>query len=62
MEATRVDGNISDLFFNLEHLTDERGNYTSLPEDADLILGCLSRLGVDVPSAKDLIEDFYSRL
>jgi hypothetical protein len=66
-----VDGNISDLFFNLDHssnkITDTRGHFVGfdsvkLAEEADWFLDALQRLGVAIPEKKDLIEDFLKRI
>lgn len=65
-----IDGNISDLFFNLdlsattEH--DLHGNFTgyndeALAAEAAMFLGYLYRLGVAVPTPEELIEDFMGR-
>lgn len=63
----RVNGNISDLFFNTEHgaIYDEDGNfedYACLEEEAKEFLDCLDRLGVATPTIEELIEDFENRL
>lgn len=66
-----INGNISDLFFNTdvsgaaEH--DASGQFTGyddakLREEARLFLNCLIRLDVEVPTADDLIADFYARV
>ena len=57
-----VNANISDLFFNTEHVYDSNGNCTELKEEAYDFLGCLDRLGVATPTVEELIEDFYNRL
>lgn len=67
----RVDANISDLFFNTDisdaRLLDAKGNFVGFNEEAMLgvaedTLGCLSRLGVAVPSPRELVDDFYKRV
>jgi hypothetical protein len=58
----RVDCNISDIFFNLEHETDETGDHTELDSEATWFLEALDRLGVDTPSVEELISDFYDRI
>lgn len=63
----RVDGNISDLFFNTEHNAayDDDGDfrdYDQLESEATDFLGALYNLGVSVPKVEELIEDFYNRL
>ena len=65
----RVDGNISDLFFNTEHHfvpPDKNqgmaGMYDQLETEAEHFLACLDRLGVPTPTTEDLIADFYARL
>lgn len=66
-----VDQNISDLFFNTdfseEVIHDEKGQFVDfdqnkMREEADLFLGCLSRLNVAIPSRDALLEDFYKRV
>lgn len=63
----RVNGNISDLFFNTDHHfragdKTEAGHHDNLPEEAQDFLDCLDRLGVPVPTSQELIADFYNRL
>ncbi len=58
---SRVDGNISDLFFNTEHVFGD-GDYPELQQEAQDFLDCLDRLGVATPNAGDLIADFMNRL
>lgn len=67
----RVDGNISDLFFNTWHhfrpTTDERGkpdggDYDELEAEAKDFIACLDRLGVATPTVTELIEDFRARV
>ena len=63
----RVDGNISDLFFNTAHeiIYDVDGNfeeYASLEEEAKEFLDCLDRLGVSTPTVEELVEDFNNRV
>lgn len=68
--TTRVNGDISDLFFNTEHNAAEYNgqrqftgyNEPKLREAAEMTLGSLARLGVDVPSVDELIADFYGRI
>ena len=66
-----VNGNISDLFFNYDvseaELHDGSGNYighdeTLLTAKAQEVLDMLEALGVDVPTADELVEDFYNRM
>jgi len=57
----RVDGNISDLFFNTEHVFGD-GEYPELKQEAEDFLDCLDRLGVSIPTTGDLITDFMDRL
>jgi hypothetical protein len=66
-----IDGNISDLFFNTEHdeaaVFDQSGQFKGY-DDAllhDLAVGFLTSLvalGVTVPSASELVDDFQRRL
>jgi hypothetical protein len=59
----RVDGNISDLFFNTEHAYNlGTGEYHQIETEAQDFLESLDRLGVSVPSVADLIEDFHNRI
>ena len=64
----RVDGNISDLFFNTEHhaaYDSDDGQFLDhdqLEAEAGWFLRCLEHLGVEVPTIEDLIEDFHNRL
>jgi hypothetical protein len=63
----KVEGNISDLFFNTEHGVkyDEDGNFeefASLEEEAKDFLDALDRLGVSTPTVAELIEDFHNRI
>jgi len=67
----RVDGNISDLFFNTEHHfmpeLDARGKsvggeHDELEQEAKYFLDCLNRLGVFTPSVEELVADFKARL
>lgn len=67
-----VDGNISDLFFNLDHdhakKHDNHGNFVefdadSLNTSAIWFLKTLRTLGVsDIPSPQELVNDFYDRV
>lgn len=69
---TRVNAQISDLFFNYDHtnarITGGDGMFEGydngeLLENATSVLGCLERLGVgDLPDPSDLIRDFHDRL
>lgn len=73
-DSVRVDANISDLFFNRDleaaKLYDTKGgprmfvgyDDEKLRDEAQMMLESLTRLGVAVPSADDLIADFYDRL
>ncbi len=62
----RVNGNISDLFFNTEHHASyDEGQFVEhdhLSEEATDFLGCLHNLGVDCPTVDELIHDFRERL
>lgn len=66
----KVDGNISDLFFNTD-LSDtrimEKGQFVGYDEEkmkteAALFLACLDRLGVATPSVEDMISDYFARV
>lgn len=65
-----VDGDISDLFFNTNvssaaiYEQDEfRGyDHPKMLEEAVTFLRCLGRLGVIVPAAEELVQDFYKRV
>lgn len=68
---SRVNGNISDLFFNTDHdgaTIMEQGKFagfddSKLRDDAEMFLGCLDRLGLtDLPSAPELVQDFHGRV
>lgn len=70
-ERTKIDGNISDLFFNLDleaaTIKTADGEFAGFDDDklraeAAWFLNCLDRLGVPIPSADDLIADFHSRV
>lgn len=56
-----VEANISDLFFNTEHVFGD-GEYPELKDEAESFLGCLDRLGVPTPTVDELITDFMDRL
>lgn len=64
----RVDGNISDLFFNTEHHAAHDSDdgqfldHDQLEQEATDFLAALERLGVVVPTVDELIEDFHNRL
>jgi hypothetical protein len=59
----RVDGDISDLFFNTQHTTDSDGSFEQLEEEAADVLNSLRRLGIDDGSEPiDLVNDFLDRL
>jgi hypothetical protein len=69
--SAHIDGNASDLFFNLdfddaiEH--DQRGNFEGfdgerMREKADWFVESLSRLGGPTIASDDLLADFYSRV
>lgn len=68
----KVDGNISDLFFNTDvsaaRKLDKKGHFEGweesvLLQEADDMLRCLERLGVpNLPTAIQLVEDFYKRI
>lgn len=67
----RIDGNISDLFFNHDH-----GDISVMNEDSQFdhydddklrasaldFIGYLERLNVATPSVDDLVADFYARV
>lgn len=66
----KINGNISDLFFNTDLNAaaqhDLRGEFTgydheALRAEAAMFLGCLERLGIAVPPIDDLTADFYER-
>lgn len=66
-----INQNISDLFFNTDlsgaAKEDAQGKFdgydeVKLLDEAMMFLGSLSRLGVDIPTSEDLIDDFYKRL
>lgn len=68
---SKVDTNISDLFFNTDcddaKVMDKgqfvRFDETKLLESADMTLGCLKRLGVqDLPTPAELVTDFLVRV
>lgn len=70
MLGTKINPYISDLFFNLDlkdtKTYDFKGNFKGfnhedLDKEADWFLDALSRLGVDVPTKEELIEDFFDR-
>lgn len=65
-----VEANISDLFFNRDLSKAEVYNFEgsfigyshpALLEEASMMLENLENLGVSIPTAKDLVSDFYSR-
>ena len=56
----RVNGNISDLFFNSDGANTE--NLCSQREAAVEFLHCLHRLGIEVPTVDELLEDYQNRL
>lgn len=65
-----VDGNISDLFFNTDVSAtakhDAHGQFTGYDHEAlraevQMFLGCLQRLGIEVPTEDELIVDFLER-
>lgn len=67
----RIDGNISDLFFNTDlgaaRINNGDGQFVGfddavLREEATQFLACLDRLGVPIPAVNDLIDDFHRRL
>lgn len=67
----RVNTNISDLFFNYDlsdaHREDTGGDFCGyddgvmLEKAADVIFS-LEHLGVEVPTARELVDDFHARL
>jgi hypothetical protein len=66
-----VNADISDLFFNTDvsHavVNDKDGqfvdwNHDALREEAETFLASLDRLGVAVPTADELIQDFHNRV
>lgn len=66
VSIVRVNGDIRDIFFNMDHRPvfdkDGHGDYMDLNDNADLLISCLDRLGVCTPIKEDLIADFYARL
>jgi len=69
--VTRVDWDISDLWFNRDlsvcAVEDASGDFShyddaALREEAETFLGNLSRLGVLVPSVDELLADFFDRI
>jgi hypothetical protein len=66
----RINGDISDLFFNTDHNSAEYDsnkrfvgyNHDKLREAAELFLLSLERLGVAVPTVDELTADFYGRI
>lgn len=59
----RVNGDISDIFFNMDHGRDEdTGERPNLADNAQLLTKGLERLGVSAPTVGDLIQDFYNRI
>lgn len=58
----KVDVNISDLFFNTEHFYSYDGGHTGIKDEANDFLDSLRRLGVEVPTSEDLIQDFFNRV
>lgn len=64
----RVNGDISDLFFNTDVSAAFSGDTESgydaakLEQEAMQFLASLGRLGVDVPTVDDLIADFHGRI
>ena len=69
-ERTAIDGDISDLFFNLDlaaaKVKTADGKFAgwddkSLRAEAEWFLAALDRLGVGAPSIDDLIADFHGR-
>lgn len=66
---SKVNGNISDLFFNTEHhyapppkKSGVGGTYPELESEAKDFLACLGALGVTTPTVEELVADFYARL
>lgn len=67
-----VDQNISDLFFNTDLSSTHLPNLSNgmfagydeakLQDEALMFLSSLARLGVDVPTSDDLLENFHARL
>lgn len=66
-----VNTDISDLFFNTDlsvaELRDEKQQFTGydnakLEEEARLLLACLDRLGVTIPTVEEFLADFRLRL
>lgn len=62
--------NISDLFFNTDVSATAQHNadgaftgydHEALRAEAQMFLGCLQRLGIEVPTEDELIEDFINR-
>lgn len=67
----RVDPNVSDLFFNHDVSAcanhDALGDFTGYDDakmlyEAQSVIDCLDRLNVSVPSARELVDDFYARV
>jgi hypothetical protein len=66
-KTERVNGDISDIFFNMDHkpIVDKDSKtviYQDMHDNAVLLQQCLQRLGVDCPDEEALIADFYKRL
>lgn len=66
-----IDTNISDLFFNTDisraKIYDHKGHFMGykedvLKEEATDFLNTLDRLGVNVPTPDQLVQDFYNRI
>jgi hypothetical protein len=67
-----VDTNISDLFFNTElpngtkkHNAKgqfEDFDHEAMLEHAGIFLASLGRLNVSIPTAEEMVQDFYNRV
>lgn len=66
----RIDGSISDLFFNTDFdncriMTEGKfvgRDDAKLREEAESFLGCVERLGIEAPTADELLVDFHARV
>lgn len=66
-KTERVNGDISDIFFNMDHkpvLEEDTETlvYMDLHDNAVLLHKALQSFGVDCPDEEALIADFYKRL
>ena len=64
--AVKVNGDVSDIFFNMDHRPefDDKGNgdYMDLKDNAELLSGALRRMGAADYTPDELIADFYARI